>query len=304
MTQPPGGPQDPYQFDAYRPGGAPQPDPAGSYGTQQPYGTQPYGAPDPAQQGYGAPQPYGTQPYGAPDPTQQAPYGAPYAGYSTYAPPAPTTTNTLAIVGFVLAVVGVLGCWVPGFNVFAALLALTGVILGIVGLVQVKSGKSGKGFAISAIIVGALAILGTILTYVLLFVWADAVTSEYEDTLAEIQSETQSDLDRMSGDATEEILATDLTVEFGTFEGSADEYGFVESALPVTLTNNASEAMMYDVEIDAVAADGTVVESDFAFTSTLDPGASETVDVFEYVDEETLEALRTATFEITSASQY
>lgn len=341
MTQPPAGSPDPYQHDPYQPGGSPSADayappapsgapdgaaqqasgwgePAGQqgqapYGAAPAYGAQPYGTDGAAQQPYAAPyggapdptqQGYGAQPYGVPDPTQQPPYGAPYGGYPGYGPPAPSSTNTLAITGFVLAIVGLLGCWIPGLNIFAAILGLAGLVLGIVGLLQVKNGKTGKGFALSAIVVGALAILGTVLTYVLLVAWADSVSTEYEQTLSEIESESQQDLDRMSGDATEDILANDLGVEFGTFEGTADEYGWVESSLSVTLTNNADEAMMYDLDVDAVAADGTVIESDFAFTETLEPGATETVEIFDFIDAENLEAMKTATFEVTSVSQY
>lgn len=336
MTQPPAGSPDPYSYDPYQPGGSPSPDayappaapgapeqpaawgaPAGQpeqapYGAAPGYGAQPYGTEAPAQQPYAAPygagdssqQPYGTQGYGTPDPTQQPPYGAPYGGYPGYGPPAPSTTNVVAITGFVLAIVGLLGCWIPGLNIVAAILGLAGLVLGIIGLTQVKKGKTGKGFALSAIIVGVLAIVGTILTWVALFVWADSVSSEYQQTLSEIETDTQQDLDRMSGDATEDILANDLGVEFGAFEGTADEYGWVESSLPVTLTNNADEAMMYDLDIDAVAADGTVIESDFAFTETLEPGATATIEVFDFIDAENLEAMKTATFEVTSVSQY
>src|SRR6478735_640605 len=273
------------------------------YGASDPYGAQqPYGAPDPAQQPHAAPGQagYGAQPYGAPDPAQQAPYGAPYGGYPAYGPPAPSSTNALAITGFVLAIVGLLFCWVPGLNVFAAILGLAGVVLGIVGLVQVKSGKTGKGFALSAIIVGALTILGTILTYVALFAWADTVTTEYEQSL----SESVEELDRMSGDASDEILANDVTVDFGAFEATEDDYGWVESALPVTVTNTADEAKTYSIVVTALDADGAVLSTDYVFTSQLEPGASESVDVFQYQAAEDLDALRSATFEVESVSQF
>lgn len=170
----PYGSQQPYQaqqpYETQQPYAAHQP-----YGAQQPYGT-PGG--DPAQ-GHS---PYGNQPYGA-DPSQQ------YGGYPAYNAPAPSTTNVLAITGFVLAVIGLLGCWIPVVNFFSAVLALAGLVLGIVGLLQVKKGKSGKGLALSAIVVGALAIVGTIVSWILFAQWADDVNTDYEESLAQLEEQ-------------------------------------------------------------------------------------------------------------------
>ncbi|MBE9925915.1 DUF4190 domain-containing protein [Cellulosimicrobium cellulans] len=356
MSQPPTAPQDPYQFDPYRPqdsdpahqehgqgqdawapqgesrpygspdaasgapgyGGTPEQAPYGfpgpaPYGAdpQTPYGQPGYGGPagDPPQ-GYaqpypaaGAQQPYGQpygdpaqQPYGAP----QQPYGSPFGnGYAPYAAPA-STTGTMAIVGFVLAILGFLGSWIPFVNIFAAVMGIAGVVLGFVGLSQAKQGRSGKGFSIAAIVLGVVSVLVTILVWVLFVIAANEASSQYEQSLAEIQE----DSDRALGESTDEILANDLEVEIGTFEGAADEFGWVESALPVTLTNTSDEPLTFDLDIDAVAADGTVVESDFAYTEELAPGESTTVATFDFIDSENLEAMRTATFEVTRVSAY
>lgn len=66
-------------------------------------------------------------------------YGQPTAGY--YAPP----TNTLAIVGMVLSLVGIL----------VGITAIVGAILGHVALGQIKrTGEGGRGFALTAVIAG------------------------------------------------------------------------------------------------------------------------------------------------------
>ncbi|MBD8080420.1 DUF3824 domain-containing protein [Cellulosimicrobium arenosum] len=345
MTQPPTG-QDPYQYDPYRPqdGSAPVPTGEPSGGGNPPYGSQgtppQQPVPDPyapgAPYGGGAPQqdPYGQQPYGQPqDPygQQQPSYGGGYGGYT---PPPPSTTNVFAIIGLVLAGLGLLGSWIPGFNFFAAFMALVGIVLGIVGLTQVKKGKSGKGLGLSAIIVGAVAIIVTILSWVLLLAWADSYEYEYDDTTTQSQEEpTQDstegeqppaddeeapadadgevpstdeimdDLDRMSGDASDVILAEDVTLEWGEFTASDDD-GWVETELPVTVTNNADEAKMYDMDVQALDADGKVIDEDFLYTDTLEPGESETVTVFDFVLPEDVDALKAATFEISEARQY
>ena len=309
MTQPPTGSPDPYQFDPYQQGRSSAPDayapPGGSPqgGPEQPAYAPPAGAPygAPEQAAYDPTQPYGTeaptqpypsQPYGAPDPSQQqAPYGAPYAAYPSYGPPTPSPTNVLAITGFVLAIVGLLGCWIPGLNVVAAILGLAGLVLGIVGLTQVKKGKTGKGFALSAIIVGALAIVGTILTWVLLFVWADSVTTEYENSLTELQQEledtgTAAPEEEPAEDpaAEDPAVADGLTAAFGetfvyedglevsvsapsdftpteTASGGEDFTEFVR--FDVTITNGTGEA--FDPSLAYVTASSAGVEADQVF---------------------------------------
>ncbi|MBD5787778.1 DUF4190 and DUF4352 domain-containing protein [Cellulosimicrobium terreum] len=309
MTQPPAG-HDPYQYDPYRsPDGPPQggapdsygqpPAPGGyepqqqPYGSQDPYGQQPYpsqgqyGSQQQPQQPYGSPQGYGTQqqydPYGSTGAAQQSPYG--YAAYT-----APTsTTNALAITGFVLALIGVLGCWIPGVNIVTALLAVAGLVLGIVGLAQVKKGKSGKGFAISAIIIAVIAVLGTILTWVLLAVWANSVSDNYEAA---------------TGGASDEIVANDLGVEYGAFEAVEEFEGYYETSLPVTVTNNSDESSSFDFDVQALDANGELIESDFVYTDTLSPGQSQTFQIFEFVDADNVEAMQSATFEVVDASKY
>lgn len=282
------------------PAQAPYAPPGYGQDPQQGY-AQPYGAPDPQQgyaQPYGAPPQQGyAQPYGA---QQQPAYGAPYAGYPAYGPPGPSTTNVLAVVGFVLAILGLLGSWIPGVNFLCALLGLAGIVLGAVGLAQIKKGKTGKGFSVAAIVLGVLSIVATVLVWVAIIAAANNATTEYQQTLSEIQE----DSDRAFGEATDDVLANDLEVEFGTFEGVEDEYGLVESGLPVTFTNTSDEPLTFDIDVDAVAPDGTVVDSDWAYTEELAPGESVVVDAFEYVGADDLEALRTATFEITQASAY
>lgn len=74
-------------------------------------------------------------------------------------PPATTSprTNSLAVAGFI--------CGLVGFFIFGVMLGPLAVVLGVVALSQIrKSGDShgGKGFAIAAIVVGALAFFGAL----------------------------------------------------------------------------------------------------------------------------------------------
>ena len=75
----------------------------------------------------------------------------------------------IAIAALVVALVGLLGCWFPFFGVVLPAVALG---LGIAGLVRSRKIGSGKGMAISALIVGAVALVVAIAisVYVLRFV--------------------------------------------------------------------------------------------------------------------------------------
>ena len=78
-------------------------------------------------------------------------YSAPPAPATGYAPQAPL--NALGIVAFVLSLCG--------FNVIA-------VVLGHISLSQIKrTGERGSGFAIAALVIGYLTLLGILLLIVI-----------------------------------------------------------------------------------------------------------------------------------------
>lgn len=87
--------------------------------------------------------------------TQVAPAPAPAAA----ATGAAQGSNGLATAGFVLALLGLLGSWIPLLNVVGILLAVIGVVLAAVGLAKSKKVGSGKGLAIAGLVLGGLAIL-------------------------------------------------------------------------------------------------------------------------------------------------
>ena len=117
----------------------------------------------PAQQqyGYGQDASYQAQPadYNYQQNSYQQPqqdaygYGQP-AGYP-YAAPIVKKAPGLALAAMILGIVGV----VTGFFVFGALLGIAAIVLGVLSLKKVKEAGAGKGFAITGIVTGAVAIL-------------------------------------------------------------------------------------------------------------------------------------------------
>lgn len=80
-------------------------------------------------------------------------YGQP-AGYP-YAAPIVKKAPGMALAAMILGIVGV----VTGFFVFGALLGIAAIILGALSLKKVKEAGAGKGFAITGIVTGAVAVM-------------------------------------------------------------------------------------------------------------------------------------------------
>ncbi|MCP2264390.1 DUF4190 domain-containing protein [Promicromonospora thailandica] len=225
--------------------------------------------------------------------SQQPP--APAVPEQSPARPAPRS-NGIALTGMIVATVALLLCLIPVVNWFALFLGFLALIFGIAGLVRARGSRSGRGMAIAAVVIAVLSGIG--------FAVSTAVTLAAVDAVEEASAELGDDLDRLDGSATEDVLATDLTVDLGTFEATEDEFGLVESALPVTVTNNAAEAFSYDVRIEAVDGDGKRIADDILFVSELAAGQSQDHELFVFVQSDQLDALRTATFQVVEASQY
>ena len=91
--------------------------------------------------------------------------------YTAVAQPANTQqkTNGLAIAGMICTIIGLIGG-----DYLICLPSLVGLILSIVGMVKVKEYKSGFGFALTGIIVGAISLLiWSIVWTILGMVWFD-----------------------------------------------------------------------------------------------------------------------------------
>lgn len=100
-------------------------------------------------------------------------------------------SNGLAIASLVTGILALLLSWIPGINLFAALLAIAALITGFMGLKNAKRpGVGGKGMAITGLVTGVLAILLTILVIAgLAAVFNDP---EVQQQLEDLQSEAES----------------------------------------------------------------------------------------------------------------
>lgn len=190
----------------------------------------------------------------------------------------------LATAGLVLGIIGICLSFIPILNNASFFLGILAVIFGIIPLIK----KASKGKAIAALILGILSIVITL-----------SLQSSWSESLDKVSE----DLDNASGENTEEVLKN-VDVNMGTFEVTTDEYGFSETKLVVNVTNNASEKKSYNIEIEAVSADGSRIDTDYIYANDLGAGQSQEFEIFTYVDDADLEAMQSATFEIIEASMY
>ncbi|NCD00289.1 MAG: DUF4190 domain-containing protein [Bacteroidia bacterium] len=206
-------------------------------------------------------------------------------------------TSGLAIAGLVIAILAILGSWVPILNNVSFFFAIVSLIFGVIGLVAIRKGKRvGQGLAVATIIISVLTLVVVIST--------QSFFSKVADEVSDSVDESISDLD---GTNTDKLLETSVDVSLGEFThdtGEDAEYTYDDTTkLPVKIKNKASEKASYTVKIEAVDNEGTRIAEDTVYVSDLNPGQSVSEDAFQYVEDGKLEALKTATFKILEVSK-
>lgn len=152
-----------------------------------------------------------------------------------------TGSNGLAIAGFVLSLLGVLGSWIPVLNVLCILLAVVGVVLASIGLAKSKKVGAGKGLAVTGIVLGVVAVMIAIAVNV---VFVDAVDDALNETLGGSPRNTTGE----NKDAQEEALANAKCAYAGT-GGLRDDM-----QVDLTFTNQLGE--VDDVEVTYALLEG------------------------------------------------
>lgn len=198
-------------------------------------------------------------------------------------------TSGLAVAGFVLGIIAILGSFIPIINNASFVFGLIGLILAFIGIF--KSSK--KALPIVAVI---LCVLSMVITLSLQKQWGDAL-----DNTSKELNQTMGDA---SGDNTEKILSEDAYVKLGELSISKDEYGLTKSELKVNVTNKTSEKKSFNFTIEAVDASGNRIMVDYVYANELAAGQSAEYKVFEYIEDDKVDAMKTATIKVSSASMY
>ncbi len=137
----------------------------------------------------------------------------------TYAPPppppspqpvAPKAGNGLATAGFVVALLGFLGSFIPVINVVGIVMGVVGAVLAVVGLVKSRTTGSGKGLAIAGVVLGALAVVVGIVVNVAFVNAVDDALNEATGTTVETPAATADDTAPAADDDADEAAPAEL----------------------------------------------------------------------------------------------
>lgn len=197
--------------------------------------------------------------------------------------------QAFALVSLILGIIGLIFSFIPIINNLAAILGIVAVIFGIVAFVT----HNKKGLTIAGIVTGVLSIGITL-----------ALQSAWSNALDKATSEINKTMDDATGENTDDLLGTDVDVQLGTFQCESDEYGFVTSALPVTVTNLTDESASFSITVEALNADGSRLAVDYVYADSLGSNQSMSQDVFNLITSDDLEAYQNATFQVIEASKY
>jgi hypothetical protein len=150
--------------------------------------------------------------------------------------------------------------------------------------------KGNNGVLIAVIVSIAVVAVG-IIVYIAPLLFVSQMSSDVDEMISET-----------SGGNTEQILDDEIEVTFGTFTRDTEFTSLTRGKLPVTVRNKGSERATYNIQIEAVDADGNRIGEDTAYIRSLAPGQSVTEEVFTLSDD--YYELKGATFKVASVSKY
>lgn len=194
-------------------------------------------------------------------------------------------SSGLATAGMVLGIIGVVLSFIPIINNIAFFIGILALIFGIIGIVK----KAGKGKAIAGIVLGILSI---------------AITLAMQSAVSDSIDETSKELDKITGNSTEEVLKTEVNVTLGDLQISKDEYGLTDSKMVVTVKNITDKKKSYSLHIEAVDANGNRIQEDYVYANDLSAGQTQNFEIFTYIEDSKIDAMKAATFNIIEASAY
>ena len=173
-------------------------------------------------------------------------------------------------------------------NNISFILALIGGIFAIVSLVK----KASKGMAIAGLII-------CIITGIVVLQSQKTLS----DTLNDAVNTFNDNMDTITGENTEEILANYLDVNIGEFKIAESQY-ITDTELPVTIKNKSSENKSFSIQIEAVKTDGSRITTDTIYANNLNAGQSQDLKAFQFITSDMLANIKNATFNIVEISMY
>ena len=194
-----------------------------------------------------------------------------------------------SIAGLVCGIIGVVLAFIPGINVAAIILGILAIIFGGIAIAK----KQPRGKSIAALVLGIIAVGA-----------AFAINATTVKVIDEAVNEASSELNKMTGDSTAEILGKDVEVTIGEFSAVTSAYGLTDTKLPVTVKNLTSGSKSFNIQIEAVNANGDRIDDSYVYASNLSAGQSQSFEAFTIVTSDKVEALKTAKFSIIQIQEF
>ena len=197
--------------------------------------------------------------------------------------------SKFAIISLILGFIGLFTSFIPIINNLSFILAIIAIIISLLCLFK----KSGQKTAIISIII-------SVITIILVLVSQKTLSDSINNTVNEINN----NIDTATGKKTDEVLSDFLDVNIGTYSSITDEFGFTSTELPVTITNKGSESKSFNIQIEAINPDGSRIDTDYISADNLGANQSQNFKIFEYVEDDKVDAMKNATFKIVESSMY
>ena len=195
-----------------------------------------------------------------------------------------TEKSSLCTAGLVLGIIGVCTSFIPIINNLSFFM---GVLAVIFGLISIK--KASKSKMIATVILGILAVI---------------ITFNSQKAVSDSLDALSKDLDTVSGENTEQVLANSVDVKLGDFEVVEGEYGMTDTKMVVKVTNKTNETKSFTIQVEAVDANGNRINQDYIYANNLTAEQSQEFEIFKYVSSNQIEVMKNATFNIVEASMY
>ncbi len=237
-------------------------------------------------------------------PTPASPYGAPAMppaspGYGT---PPSGGGKGLVVTALVLSLVALLLSWVPIINNVAAVLAVGALVMGVVGIVgATRKGRPGKGMAIASVVVSVVSLVVVVLTQVayglVIDELVDGIESSTTEQLEGAPQEPAASDEPVSEHAASAAEPAVVDLAFGQGSAGSDTWWYV------VIVENPNPGHVFpfaEFAIEAVGADGTILDSDSSYVDLL-PGRVALAGMFFQVGGNTVDHLEVRGPEATDA---
>ena len=198
-------------------------------------------------------------------------------------------TTGFSVASLVLSIIGICTSFIPIINNLSFMLAIIAIIFSIVALFK----KAGKGMAIAGIILSLFTIMFVI-----------SAQKTLSDTIDTAVNQLNDNIDQITGNKTEDLLANNVDVTIGDFSVTEDSYGLTDTLLPVTVKNKSSEVKSFQIQVEAVDANGSRLDIDYIYANNLGANQSQQFKLFQFIESDKLDSMKNAQFKIVEVSMY